>query len=421
MKRNFIFFLFTAFCLSKSVSAQQQNFIPGEIHLTGKGNLIGLINFRDWESNPRSIQFKLNDADQKTVYTTTDLDGFIVYSHDTYQKLVAKVDMNPVEVNNVTSYDTSLLKTDTVFLRELIVAGQFKVYELIDFKKHFFLQKGTEAPKELIFRRTFNSMTSVLSTDNWFRTQIKQALGDSMSKKQKRTIDNLSYDTRSIVKFFQATLGYENQNLSSREARVLKQRPTFFLGAGVVYQKFGLSSNNNNYEVINFKPNYSYNASAGVDFFNNRGLNNLFLRLELAISELYAKGEGVNTSSGYGFTQTNYYSIKQFNLTPSVSILYNFIHLPKTKIYGGASADLNLSKYQDDTYSYLNHFNSELSVEEDYFKPEKFWIGVQAKLGAVISKRVETAVSYRFAGSFFNLTHTNETSKPLTVKVYYRF
>lgn len=421
MKRKQFFFLFLFVCQAILISAQTNNFIPGEVYLNGHIIVKGLINFRDWDSNPRHIQFKPTDSDQRIIYTTADLEGFTIYNYDTYRKLTSRIDMNPVEVNAVTTFDTSLLKLDTVFIRELATAGSLKLYELVDFKKHYFLQIGSDVPKELGFRRTFNALTSTLSTDNWFRSQLKFALGDSISKKQKRVLESLSYDARSLTKFFKSLNGYEVEKSAYTESKTLKQPAQFFVGGGIVYQKFGLSSFNDNLTSLKFEPSLSYTFSGGVDLYNTRHFNNLFLRIELSLSQLSANGEGENKMAGSGFTQTNYYSIKQINLTPAASILYSFIRLKNSKVYGGGGANFNFSTYKDDTYRNFNHFNNGLSEEKNYFDPKKLWISVDARIGIVIKRKIEAGISYQLAGSFLDYTYTSETSTPLAARVYYRF
>lgn len=408
------------FTFSIFTSLAQSNFLPGYIIFPGNDSVRGLIDYRNWEKNPRQLFFS-KPGNEPRIYTIRELEAFGVDSMDHYKKEFVSLDMNPVRVAEVSSYRNNLIRTDTVFLRVLVKGNYMSLYEFVDFKPHYFIQYEKGNIEELIYRVTKDSGSINNRVYNDFRIQLKKALSArTLTYQQSVAIDKLNYKDRDLIKFVSGVNDPQTVYVAGN-ADKRKSRAKFFAGGGVVFESFGFVSPDATLNSLQFNNNVSYIITGGIDFFTPRNLQNLVFRGEISLSEFHAEGSGVSKTVNAGINQHNEYSLKQINITPAASLLYNFINLKKAKVYGGLALGYNLSFYPKNILITRNELTGNISRYEDFPELEKMWMAGYAKIGVIATEKFEISLTGQIGGSFVNYRSTGEKSNVVSLRFFYRF
>lgn len=406
------FFFGTAF--------SQKNLLPGYIVLPSKDTVRGSIDYRNWEKNPTQIRFSQSPSETRT-YTISDIEAFGVTGMDYYRKATVRVDDNPIRISDISIYTEELIHDQTVFLRILAEGKELTLYELVNFKTHYFIAKAYGAVEELGYRLIKDDQTNNIITHNDFRIQLKKLISanGSLSYEQSIAVDKLNYKEKDLVKFVSQINGSLSENISFANNK--KQKPRLFAGGGIVFPNFSFSSTDARLRTIKFNNQFSYIISGGADFFASRNLQNVFMRAELSLSTFQTEGSGVSENTTTPGTQKNEYFLKQFNITPAIFVMGYFLPLNKAKIAAGAGIAYNFSSYPTHLFTTTNNYNGNVTKNENYPLLQKGWIGFYGRLGVTVSSKVDFAVTARFTGSYINLVYTGDKGIPLSFQVLYLF
>src|SRR4051794_17362318 len=101
--------LFLALMGLSICSFGQKNYQPGSILRNNGDSERGLIDYRNWPKNPKTVLFKAPNA-EPVEYGISDLAAFNVYGLDRYQKAVVTKDMRPVSMD---ANDLSLMTANS--------------------------------------------------------------------------------------------------------------------------------------------------------------------------------------------------------------------------------------------------------------------------------------------------------------------
>lgn len=400
----------------------QKNMLPGYVVLPSKDTAWGSIDYRNWEKNPKEILFS-SSASESRSYTINDIEAFGVTGRDYYRKATVGVDDNPVNAWEVSIYSKELVREQTVFLRILSEGKELTLYEFVNFKPHYYIAKAGGAAEELIYKLTKkNELSYDVITYDDYKLQLKSLLSASgaLNYEQSLKIDRLNYKEKDLVKFVSQVNGTSSTKISFANNKKIK--PRLFAGGGIVFPNFSLQSTADaRIGSISYKSELSYIVTGGVDFFASRNLQHLFLRAELSFSTLQAGGSG---ESGNAVAQTaakNEYSLKQFNITPTVFIMDYFLRSEKVKVFAGIGAGYNFSSYPTQEFTSTNSQTGYVTKADDYPSLEKGWLGVYGRLGATVSSKVDIGVTARFSGSFVNRVYIKQKGVPVSLQVLYLF
>src|SRR6185503_6080574 len=148
------FKLFLLVFLLPFFSLAQSDYKPGYV-VTLKGDTIrGLIDLRNWDSNPTDISFKSSDAAGVQKFTINDIKLFNIPDFVVYRRFVVRISLDETNtLHLVTGRDTSY-KTDAVFLRELQRGKNIALYGYGDqSKKRYDVGEYPDyIPTELVYR-----------------------------------------------------------------------------------------------------------------------------------------------------------------------------------------------------------------------------------------------------------------------------
>lgn len=403
-----------------TIAFSQKNILPGYIVLPSKDTVMGSIDYRNWEKNPTQIRFSSSSAELRT-YGIDDIVAFGVTGKDYYRKATVKMDDNPVHIPDITIYSEELIHDQTVFLRILTEGAAVTLYEYVNFKPHYLIAKTGGPVEELSYKLIKNDQTSTIATHNDFRVQLKKMVssGGNLSVDQSLAIDKLNYKEKDLVKFVSTLNGSTSDKISFTNNK--KQKPRFFAGGGVVLPNFQFKTNDERLTSIDYKNKFSYIITGGVDFFASRDLQHLFARCELSLSTFQTGGTGVSENTTSPTTQSNTYSLKQFNITPAFYLNDYFLRFKKAKVAAGVGIAYNLSSYPKQLFTSVNSLTGNVTEHENYPPMEKGWLGFYGRLGATFSSKLDIVVTGKIDGSFMDYSFSGEKGIPLSFQVLYLF
>jgi hypothetical protein len=398
----------------------QKNILPGYIVLPSKDTVKGSIDYRNWEKNPSQIRFLQSSSESRT-YTINDIEAFGVTGRDYYRKASVTVDDNPVRIQDVSIYSEELVHPQTVFLRILTEGNDFTLYELVNFKTHYFIAKAGGAIEELSYKLIKNDQTNNIATYNDFRIQLKKMVSanENLSVEQSQAIDQLNYNEKDLIKFVSQINGSASDKVSFSNNK--KVKPRLFAGGGVVFPNLSFQSTDARLESIKYKNKFSYIISCGADFFASRNQQHLYMRTELSVSTLQTEGSGISENRTSPTTQKNEYSLKQLNITPAVFLMDYFLPFKNAKICAGAGIAYNFSSYSKQLFTSVNSLTGNVSKDENYPPLEKGWISFYGRIGVTVSSRVDIAVTGKIGGAMVNVRNINEEGIPISFQVLYLF
>jgi hypothetical protein len=400
------------FC-SVLLFAQSSIYKPGLV-VDNKGDTLkGWIDYGNWLHSPRKINFKTESSNTLVVkYTTGDLSYFEITGLDAYKKAIVTKDMRPVAVTDITPETMDSTETDTVFLRALVKGMKYSLYEFIDFKEHYYLQESDKEPMELSYKLYMEVAAAQVEELFIFRDQLKEIAAKNNLPSLQWDIDHARYTEKKLSRIVLALNGSGPAEVYGTAGEKGKTKLQVFGSAGMNYNLLNMSGD---FPLVgmNFKVGIAPVFVAGVDFPNSRNFNDFTFRLEVAYTQNTYKGDKNGFSPYINDPTYETYTLQQRNITPAISILYNFRRLKKTRFYAGGGVAVNFSSYGVNRYTYVDKTSSYSNTSsDDYLVLEKEWGSLFLKLGARINRNLEIGATASLLGSFTK--YELLTSRPVT-------
>jgi hypothetical protein len=397
-------FIFALFLFPLSAIAQS-NYKPGYVVSLKGDTLQGYIDYKEWERNPESIDFKstLSGAPAES-FTAKNARGFAVNGLEYFKRFVVRISRDQVELSNVKQgADTSSI-TDAVFLRVLTLGKNISLFSYTDkIKTRYYILDGTAGqPQELVYRIYYSAENStLLQTENRFRIQLEYLA-------QKYHINNSGLETQiSSSAYLEGDILKIAQGINGETAKQFT--PKSRLGTRW-YGGIGITNNNLSFiGVIQYANNSSTfpKIAAGFDLFLNKNTQKLFFRAELSLS-------GNAHSFSFGPDATGYSSslskVVQHNVTISPQVVYNLYNSDQFKFFFGAGISFNLSFYNK--YHFTDDVSGVTIVTNQFpILPAKR-LSFPLKTGMILNNRIEVYVGYTL------ITSLIDNYQAFTGKVY---
>ena len=376
-----------------------------------------MVDYRNWEKNPRAIDFKQGSDGKTETYSILQLEAFGIDGYDQYIRAVVVKDMLPVNINNLEREGTEKKLTDTAFLRTIVSGEKLSLYELEDEEKvHFFIKEKGKDFEELIYKILVNENNSTITvTRNIFRDQLRRFAFNNNSLQSK--IDRAAYKEDDLKKI---VLGLNGMSAVSGEKKALPRTShRFFVAAGLSYNRIDFSgSASNNFKPLKADPYMGYVAEAGVDFLSKRGQQNLFFRFRIRYNNNSYNGEG-DIEGNLVEKDHKQYQLKMNIISPGVYISYAIVRTDLGKLFLGLGAAYNLTSYTKNTLTSSNPATGS-STQDDYLKLGD-WGDVLFCIGYDIKNRFEIKLDNRLSGTFTNFLgiSAKNPSSFLTVGVFF--
>jgi hypothetical protein len=338
-------------------SLAQSNYKPGYV-VTLKGDTLhGFIDYREWNSNPVSINFKTTTADNKIrKFSSEAIDFFSIDGLEEYKQYSGPVSTDATDANHINEGIDSSFRTATIFLKVLQKGNKVSFFSYADdIKTRFYIKEGADpSPKELIYRLYFiaenaNTVTErrVTMAENTYMRQLYSLAqkNNLLTDALQLDIEHSGYNKSDILKIVSKINGIsktEYQKAYADEAKL-----NLFVGAGVnitstipsgSYQTAGGTS----------YTSYGPEVSFGINFFANPNTGKLIFRTELMLGEGYYRSAYTNKVSPYVPISYKYDQL-EFSIVPQ--IIYNFYNATNFKVYAGIGAAVTFYKYSNALFS----------------------------------------------------------------------
>ena len=397
----------------------QKNYQKGQVVLTNGDILKGWIDYRNWLANPTAIRFKQDSlADNSRQFTTADINFFQV-AGDKYLKAFITKDMLPVDINHLVPDTTEDQQKDTAFLRVLVEGPVLNLYEVYDFKPHYYIQDSTKSYRELTYKFTMGEQPGKLMIRNYFRDELLAYLymRPQYDKKLESRIKNISYTDKAIGKVVTALNGLTAQSVPT-VSNSNKKSLSFYAGAGAIYSTMTFSGDNSYLKGVDWGWKTGPAIMAGVELSSERNFRDLSFRLEVAYSSIGYKVDNL-VKSGSAGTDTVHYEVKQRNITPSAAILYHIVREKKFRYYIGAQFALNISSYPTNELTAKHQFTTYPSHNNNYLSFTNNWPIINIKTGAIINRRWDVGITGSVWGSSLSTVEAHNNVKQYALWLSY--
>lgn len=397
IKMRNVFYLFFLLFISPVLLLAQKNFQPGLVVLNSGDTIKGFVDYQEWASNPKKINFQPVGEMPVQVLTVSDIAYFEINGNDAYQRVAATIDQAPVAISRVEHEGFRLDVFDTVFLRVLLKGSRLALYELIDDKSHFFLQEKEGQPKELIYR-VFHDKSSVgnIYRLHTYRDQLKVYATEPATL---HLIENSLYNQKQLVKVIEA-LDKTAVAIVTLPNKRQKQKVFRFI-AGPSINFSGMKGVGIGDDKESMKDAAAHiGITGGVNIFSARERGRFIFSLLLGYTQYNWNSQYQRDAPNSAGTQKEIVSFRlamnTFSFAPFAN--YAFYNTAKIKVYGGMGLQFNYSVYPVNEYKVENS-SSISNPERNKYEFENLWASFPGRVGVNL-KHFDIFVSKNLMGGF---------------------
>jgi len=350
---KYIFTCITLILILPLFTSAQGNYKPGYV-VTLKGDTLrGFINYKDWNKNPKSIEFKKDAGAAKAeTYSIYNALAFSIKGVEYYSRFAGNISQDAVDINFAKQLeDTSLYKIDTVFLRIISTGKNATLYEYNDVvKPRYFISAKNTATAELSYHVHLDGDNKVQKERGY--TQQLQNISAVYQPQNSALIDeiaNSDYTVEGLQKIVFKINGSVTPQNGGDAAFIAGDHAgtRFFAGAGVSYSNTYFTGQ---IDLANAGTSSSVFPliSGGMDILLNKDVGTAIVRTYLSLSGstgsfLYNAGSGSTAS-------TTTYKFSRYSASFTPQLLYNLYNTSPFKLYIAAGADISYSMYKNTQY-----------------------------------------------------------------------
>lgn len=222
----------------------QKNFLPGFIIKTEQDTLFGEINYKDWEQNPDTIEYRSSSNADIQLLTPEDITTFFA-GGDLYKSRQATIDETPYEIlpgNQIIGVGKSS-REGKIFLEVLLQSSSVNLFMYRHGRNNFYIE-GQNNLIELIS----HEYTSTTATGNHYVVKAE-------SKDYQKQLESFfqyckgqsplktNYSEKSLMKFVQGCFDTENKTVITFTKEVESVRFKSGLYGGISLTKFEVPFN----------------------------------------------------------------------------------------------------------------------------------------------------------------------------------
>lgn len=378
----------------------QSNYKPAYVLKLNGDTVKGYINYREWNTTPKTIEFKTTLTDSHiTSYQASQISGFGISNIDKYLSYTGPISTDDNIFPDLPSQLDTTTKNDTLFLQ---ISYQGKPLSFLSHrdkqKFRYFVQEENGLPVELKMHQYY-MQASQLSTLTPY-TELLFHLANKYNPTAKNIQANVERtkfsetDLANVIKFI-------NNDKSKASSGTFGTK--FF--AGIIFSRTTTEFKGQN--AFTGQPSTSYipRLTGGFDFFTNKYTQKLIFRGELTLSLVQASFK-LGTDKG---AYPREYAFNQLSASFSPQVLYSIYNTDNLKFYIGAGVGLNLSTYPKNAYT--TFMQPTPLVQKDYYGLSNYWINFPIRAGIVLNKKLDINLLYAPPTSysdylFFSISNT---------------
>lgn len=391
----------------------QSNYRPGQVTTNTGETIKGYINVREWERNPKTIEFKTSLTNAGiTKYSPLTVKEFSVSPNFNYISYAGKLANNKNVFPDLDNGIDTTSTQDTVFLKQLVSGPKATLYLFqAKQKTNFFYAEAGGAPVELIYYQYYTSTTSTRSVTTYLSQLYELAKKYSADGTADIPIvQKVSFKQSDLAKYF-----LKLNNVKEGKGENLS-KTRYFVGAGVSFGEtrfFGDTRFTKTGNVSTVAPK----ISGGVDIFSNPVTQRIVFRGELSLSRnsprIMAEKPGYLLND-----DAQYYEIEQLTAAVTPQAIFNLYSKPNFKYYIGAGMNINLSTYPKNR---LFTENENPYYSRVIYRMQKLWLNFQFQTGVVIHKQFEASVGYAPPADYTQYPFLGVQTKSWNIGLRYHF
>jgi hypothetical protein len=407
-------FILTAILISAFASSQSA-YREGFVVNNSGDTTNGWIDYRQWERNPGAISFKKElSVSAATQFNINDLTHFVINGADRYTRAVVQKDLRPVDPLIVSEADVDSTVTDTVFLR-ILLDGTVSLYELIESRPHYYIKETGKEFTELIYKVRINE--GRVQSLPLFQNQLRNLLiTGGKPDHLKSLLSRIRYNAPDLVKATESINKLLFAGTVSYKVKKPRQSISFYAGGGLAHSTLKFSGDKNSGANLKYSNSFQPLLTAGIDWYVGRNNQRFLMRFDLTWYSLGYKG-----TDHPKIKDTITYNLKLNTLTPAISFLFNVVNHPDRRLYVGGGFAYNISSYSENHFSRKYVFDGHVQNLSPYMHLSEKWLSLTGKMGFVINKKFEMAVTRKFRGQFSNFLGMSLKSSIHTFNVNYHF
>ncbi len=405
--KNFYQALLVAILLPLFSSAQS-NYKPGYV-VTLKGDTLhGFIDYREWNSNPNSINFKTVIADNKVrEFTPAEIGFFNINGLESYRRYEGPISIDATDKDHLANAIDSSFRTETVFFKELQKGKNLALYAFTDnLKSRFYVGEAPDyTPTELGYR-VYRVYGTIIKNENTYMKQLFALANkyEGIDNNFQWDIEHAGYNSDDLLK-----IGSKINHISKVEYKKANANkgPAFnlFAGAGVNINNISTPAGSAFYNGGGrSQTSYGPAASFGINIFANPNTRQVQFRMEAGITQnKYNYLYDLKVSPYIPFRA----SFNELAFSFKAQIIYNFYNAENFKVYGGLGASISYFKFSNAYLGSQSQPNSASDIEANdpyYFNSVDnsfvFTAGVQVRKNWGIFAQYLTSVPTTKGGYF---------------------
>ncbi|WP_374951695.1 hypothetical protein [Mucilaginibacter sp.] len=329
------------------VSFAQSNYKPGYI-VTIKGDTLkGFIDYREWDLNPKSINFKQTGTTSAKTVTPADVSYLSINDLESFQKYAGNISRDETMVDRVIGgRDTSFITGD-FFLR---VMQRGRVIDLFSYTdgikpRYFYRAPEDNVIHELVYRIYTNGNKTV--TENTYIQQLTTIAlkANVMDDKLQNMMDHADYNALELQRLVSKMNGLSNKDLKIKTVDNNKDVDVY-VGAALnatTTKPYGQYQSAGGKTYTSYLPKVLF----GINAYANPNTRKLVFSLEAGVSMAkyisnYINVRPPNTPISYTFNQI------LVSLRPQIK--YNFYNTDNFKVYAGLGYDLGTAFYSNEKF-----------------------------------------------------------------------
>lgn len=377
--------------LSTISTFAQHNYKPATVVLLNQQQLTGLVDYKEWDGNPRSFSFK--DGNGQQTLGIRQVASLQIENLESFERfiLITKVTGKPKTENGIQIGEKKVL-TDTIFIR-LITSGRFlNLYSYEDrYCTRFFVKNNSRnETRELIFDAFYEDAdASQIRYSDRYLGQLSLYAHDTMAHHQDKVIGLLKHTT-----YTSASLTKIINLLNAEEVSKTNIRMVIKPFVGVFLQRSDARySGNTPFADAAQTPSYRPGINAGLDFYDNNAIRKYVVRMEISASA--ASFETRNTEEANANLSYSYgHKFKQYKIGLAPQFLMNVYNKPWFKFNVGAGFGFDYSIFPNDAYYTVTTFFGKSNQVNNTFAYQHITLSVPVRAGVIINKKIDIFGKY---------------------------
>ncbi|MEM6967566.1 MAG: outer membrane beta-barrel protein, partial [Bacteroidota bacterium] len=282
----------------------QDNFLQGTIIKQSGEELSGLINYKNWERNPKKIAFKQTAKGAVEQYTPKEIKQFEV-SDELYVGVNVEVEVSSDKIKNMTTDYELMLESKDVFL-QIMIQGKRSLYRYVDSngKNLFYIQE--DGTYQLLGHKRYRKLrggNKTIVENKTYVSQLSKYLGGCPSVQRK--LSKTKYNRKDLEKLFLFYHDCTSEDILFQKKNE-KIRVNFGLTVGAASTHLLIKDNSFAFYYLtqpDIDPSSSIVGGVSMDIYTPRQFRKWSAHLELlyASHDYQARYEDTDSFSDYRF------------------------------------------------------------------------------------------------------------------------